>query len=145
MNTNFEPVQTQPNAARATPKRIPLWGVIALAATILSRRWLPHHPDADLTLRTLVSLAPIPIWFGWAWATQKRIRLLDEMQRLMIYEAWFFAGIGTLFALMAAAQLEVARIPLPSWLSRGLDHQGTFFLICFLALLGFLRSKRRFQ
>jgi putative transcriptional regulator len=108
MNENIESVQTPPSVPRGIPKWIPRLGILAAIATILSRRWLPQHADADMMLRTLVALAPIPIWLAWAWATQRRISLLDEMERLMIYEGWFFAGIGTLFVLMGAAQLDLA-------------------------------------
>jgi len=145
MNENIESVQTPPSVPRGIPKWIPRLGILAAIATILSRRWLPQHADADMMLRTLVALAPIPIWLAWAWATQRRISLLDEMERLMIYEGWFFAGIGTLFVLMGAAQLDLAGASLPSWLNYSLSHQGMFFVICILALLGFLRSKRRLQ
>jgi hypothetical protein len=145
MNKSLEPGQTQPSRPRQTSKWIPTWGIVALIATILSRSWLSRHGDADATLKAVVALFPIIFWFIWAGSTARRISLLDEMQRLMVYEAWFFAGIATMFVLMALKQAELAAVSLPDRLNRGLDYQGAFLLMCFLVLGGFVRSKRRFQ
>jgi hypothetical protein len=59
MNKNIEAVQTPPIVNRVIAK----WGVVTVIATIVSRWWLSHHVDADVTLRAVVALAPIPIFF----------------------------------------------------------------------------------
>jgi len=147
MNNNIEPVQTQPSVAHPIPKWIPKWGYAALA-TILSRWWLSHHTDADVTLRAVVALVPIIFWFAVALLAERRMRLLDEMQRQMIYQAWFFAGIGMIFVLMALTQMKLAGDALPEWLkewlNHGLGYQGTLGLMLFLLFVGLMRSNRRF-
>jgi len=141
MNKNSEAIQTPPSV----PRWIPIWAIVAVIAAIISRRWLSHHVDANVTLRTVVAVAPIPIWFMWARSAAQRIHLLDEMQRLIIYKAWFFAGLGTMFVMMALRQVQLAGLHLPEWLSHGLDCESTFLLMAFLVIVGFIWSNRRYK
>ena len=103
MNKNIEAVQTPPIATRPISK----WGIAAFIATIVSRWWLPHHVDADVALRAVVALAPIPIWFMHVRYAAQRMRLVDEMQRLIYYKAWLFAGLGTMFVMIALWQVQL--------------------------------------
>ena len=141
MNKNIEAVQTPPIVTRQIPK----WGIVAVIATIVSRRWLSHHVDADVALRAVVALAPIPIWFMQMRSGAQRIRLLDEMQRLIYYKAWFFAGLGTMFVMMALWQVQLIGLHLPEWLSHGLDYQCTLILMAFLVFVGFIGFNRRYK
>src|ERR1039457_3691990 len=123
MNKNIEAVQTPPIVTRQISK----WGIVAVIATIVSRWWLSHHVDADVTLRTFVAVAPIPIWFVSLRSAAQRIRLVDEMQRLIFHKAWHFAGVGTMFVMIALWQVQLIGLHLPEWLSHGLDYQCTIF------------------
>jgi hypothetical protein len=141
MNKNIEAVQTPPIVTRQIPK----WAIVAFIATIVSRWWLSHHVDADVTLRAVVALAPIPIFFMWVRSAAQRIRLIDEMQQLIYYKAWHFAGLGTMFVMMALWQVQLIGLHLPEWLSHGLDYQCTLILMAFLVFVGFIGFNRRYK
>ncbi len=141
MNKNVEAI----NTPQIVPRQIPKWGIAAFIAAIVSRWWLSHHVDADVALRAVVALAPIPIWFMWARSAARRIHLLDEMQRLIIYKAWCFAGIVTMFVMMALWQVQSIGLHLPEWLSHGLDYESTFILMCSLVFVGFIGFNRRYK
>jgi hypothetical protein len=137
------------NHTRAIPpsvrRWIPKWAIVAVIAAIISQRWLSHHSDADVTLRTLIAILPIPIWLLWARSAAQRIRLLDEMQQLITYKAWFFAGLGTMFVMMALRQVQLAGLHFPEWLNHGLDFGSTFLLMAFLVIVGFVWANRRYK
>lgn len=141
MNKTIEAVQTPPIATRPISK----WGVVAVIATIVSRWWLSHHADADVALRAVVALAPIPIWFVSLRSAEQRIRLLDELQQLIFYKAWHFAGVGTMFVMIALWQVQLIGLHLPDWLSHGLDYQCTIFLMVSLVFVGFKGINRRYK
>jgi hypothetical protein len=141
MNKNIEAVQTPPIVTRPISK----WGIVAVIATIVSRWWLSHHVDADVALRAVVALAPIPIWFMAMRSNAQRIRLVDEMQRLIFYKAWWFAGIGTMFVMIALWQVQLIGLHLPDWLSHGLDYQCTIILMVCLVFVGFIGFNRRYK
>ena len=141
MNKNIEAVQTPPIVTRQIPK----WAILAVIATIVSRQWLSHHVDADVALRAVVALAPIPIWFMQMRSGTQRIRLLDEMHRLIYYKAWFFAGVGTMFVMIALWQVQLIGLHLPEWLSHGLDYQCTLILMAFLVFVSFIGINRRYK
>jgi hypothetical protein len=141
MNKNIEAVQTPPSI----PRRISRWGIVAVIATIVSRWWLSHHVDADIALRAVVALAPIPIWFMQVRSAAQRMRLVDEMQRLIFYKAWLFAGLGTMFVMLALWQVQLIGLHLPEWLSHGLDYQCTIILMAFLVFAGFIGFNRHYK
>ena len=141
MNKKVEAVQTPPIGTRPISK----WGIVAVIATIVTRWWLPHHVDADVALRAVVALAPIPIWFMAMRSGAQRIRLVDEMQRIIFYKAWFFAGLGTMFVMIALWQVQLIGLHLPDWLSHGLDYQCTLILMAFLVFVGFIGFNRRYK
>ena len=141
MNKNIEAVQTPPIVTRPISK----WGIVAVIATIVSRWWLPHHVDAVIALRTVVALAPIPIWFMHVRSAAQRMRLVDEMQRLIYYKAWLFAGLGTMFVMIALWQVQLIGLHLPDCLSHGLDYQCTIILMACLVFVGFIGVNRRYK
>ena len=141
MNKNIEAVQNPPIATRPISK----WGIAAFIATIVSRWWLPHHVDADVALRAVVALAPIPIWFMHVRSAAQRMRLVDEMQRLIYYKAWLFAGLGTMFVMIALWQVQLIGLHLPDWLSHGLDYQCTIILMASLVFVGYMLVNRRYK
>jgi hypothetical protein len=141
MNKNIEAVQTPPIVNRLISKS----GIVAVIATSVSHRWLSHHVDADVALRAVVALAPIPIWFMFVRSGAQRIRLVDEMQQLIFYKAWFFAGSGTMFVMIALWQVQLIGLHLPDWLSHGLDYQCTLILMAFLVFVGYIGFNRRYK
>jgi len=141
MNQNIEAVQTPPIVTRPISK----WGIVAIIATSVSHSWLHHHVDADVALRAVVALAPIPAWIMVVLSFGQRIRLVDEMQRLIYYKAWCFAGIGTMFVMIVLWQVQLIGLHLPEWLSHGLDYQCTLVLMAFLVFVGFIGVNRRYQ
>jgi hypothetical protein len=141
MNKNIEAVQTPPIVTRPISK----WGIVAVIATFVSHQWLPHHVDADVALRAVVALTPIPIWFIAIRSGAQRIRLVDEMQRLIFYKAWFFAGSGTMFVMLALWQVQLIGLHLPDWLSHGLDYQCTIILMTSLVFVGYNWFNRRYK
>jgi hypothetical protein len=142
MNKSFETSQATPSVPRQI---ISKWGTVAVIATIVSRWWLQHHVDADVALRAVVALAPIPAWIMQGLSFGQRIRLVDEMQRLVYYKAWCFAGIVTMFVMMALWQVQSIGLHLPEWLRHGLDYQITLFLMAFLVLVGGIGINRRYK
>jgi len=141
MNKNIEAVQTPPIATRPISKL----AMVAFIATIVSRWWLSHHVGADVALRAVVALAPIPIWFMHVLSIEQRMRLVDEMQRLIFYKAWLFAGLGTMFVMVALWQVQSIGLHLPEWLSHGLDYQCTIILMACLVFVGYFGFNRRYK
>jgi hypothetical protein len=141
VNKNIEAIQTPPSI----PRPIYKWGIVALIATIVSHWWLLHHVDAEVALRAVVALAPIPIWFMAMRSGAQRIRLVDEMQRIIFYKAWVFAGRGTMFVMIALWQVELIGLHLPDWLSHGLDYQCTILLMVSLVFVGYNWINRRYK
>jgi hypothetical protein len=141
MNKNTEVIKTLQTA----PRWIPKWGIAAFIAAIISRHWLSRHVDADVTLRAVVALAPVPVWFMWARSCAQGIRLLDEMKQLITYKAWFFAGLGTMFVMMALRQVQLVGFHLPEWFDQNLNCENTFILMAFLVVVGFIWSNRRYK
>jgi len=141
MNKNIEAVQTPPIVTRPISK----WGIVAVITTTVSHWWLSHHVDADVALRAVVALAPIPIWFVYVRSIAQRMRLVDEMQRLIFYKAWLFAGVGTMFVMIALWQVQLIGLHLPEWLSHGLDYQCTIILMVCLVFAGFIGFNRHYK
>jgi hypothetical protein len=141
MNKNIEAVQTPPIVTRPMSKL----GTVAVITTIVSRWWLSHHVDADVALRAVVALAPVPIWFMSLRSAEQRIRLVDEMKQLIFYKAWHFAGVGTMFVMIALWQVQLIGLHLPVWLSHGLDYQCTILLMVSLVFVGYKWINRRYQ
>lgn len=141
MNKNIEAVQASPS----TPSKIPKWAIVAFIAVEVSRRWLSHHGDADVRLRAVVALAPIPIWFMFMRSSRQRIVLLDELQQLIFYKAWFFAGSGTMFVMIALWQVQLIGLHLPVWCSHGLDYQCTILLMVSLFFVSHNWINRRYK
>jgi hypothetical protein len=125
--------------------RLNAWAGIAVLVSFLSRWWLSQHLDAGGALRTLVALAALVPSLLWARSIAGWMRQLDELQRRIQYEAWFFALIGTVFVQTGLSLLKSAdAIPLGR-LSQGLGWEGAFALMFALYCAGSLLSNRRYQ
>ena len=136
-----EAVQIPPSVAM----RLSAWAGVAVVVSFLSRWWLPHHNDWNVALRTLVALAPIVPSLLWARSIARWMRQLDEMQRRIQYEAWFFAAVGTVFVVTALNLLESGGILRWARLQHGLGWEGAFALMFFLYAVGCAASNRRYQ
>lgn len=128
-----------------TLERLPLWGAVAVGGALISRRWLEHNTDADAIVRAIVSVIPIVFWFIWARFALLRIKVMDEMQQVITYKAWFFAGITTMFVMMALRQFQIAKLNLPEWLTSNMNGDGVFLLMAVLVILSYFRFNRQYQ
>ncbi len=52
------------------------------------------------------------------------MRQLDEMQRRIQYEAWFFAAVGTVFLVTALSLVEATGVPWLGKMRHGLGWEG---------------------
>lgn len=136
-----EAVHTPPSVAL----KLNAWAGVAVIVSFLSRWWLPHHADWNAAARTLVALAPIVPSLLWARSIGNWMRGLDEMQRRIQYEAWFFAAVGTVFFLTALNLVESAGILRMGRLPRGLGWEGAFAGMFFLYCVGCAISNRRYK
>ena len=137
-----------PEAVQAPPSlamKLNAWAGVAVIVSFLSRWWMPHHADRSLILRTLVALAPIVPSLLWARGIARWMRNLDELQRRIQYEAWFFAAVGTVLAITAINLVESAGILRPGKIPHGLGWEGTFALMFFLYCLGCAICNRRYK
>ena len=137
-----------PEAVHTTPRdaiKLTLWAGVAVIVSFLSRWWLPHHADWNTALRTGVALAPIVPSLLWARSLARWMRNLDELQRRIQYEAWFFAAVGTVFVVTALNLVEAAGILRWERLQHGLGWEGAFALMFLLYAVGCAISNRRYH
>jgi uncharacterized membrane protein len=120
-----------------TPPSVPRWilwlGFVAITV-IFSRRWLSQHADASVTLRTMVALSPVPILLMQIRYALGNVRRVDELQELIYYKSWWFAGIAMMFLFVALKQAQLAGLQLPESLSQGFEYDhalGAFALFVF--------------
>ncbi len=125
--------------------RLNLWAGVAVLASFLSRWSMSHHPDWNVVLRTSVALAPILPSLLWAQSIARWVRTLDELQRRIQSEAWFFAAMGTVFALTSLDLLGPAGIQRPARLEHGWGWEGAFAMMFFLYCLGCVIFNRRYK
>ena len=136
-----EAVQTTPGEAL----KLNAWAGIAVVVSFLSRWWLAQHAGSNDLLRTGVALAPLLPSLLWARSLSGWIRRLDEMQRRIQYEAWFFAAMGTVFALTAMQLTGTAQAARPGKMALGLGWEGVFALMFLLYCAGCVISNRRYR
>lgn len=136
-----EAVQTPPSVAI----KINAWAGVAVIVSFLSRWWLPLHGDWNVALRTLAALAPIVPSLLWARSIARWMRQLDEMQRRIQYEAWFFAAMGTVILVTSVHLVESAGILRLGRMPHGLGWEGAFAAMFFLYCVGCAISNRRYK
>lgn len=95
-------------------------------------------------VRTAVALAPIVPSLLWARDITRWMRSLDELQRRIQAEAWFFAAVGTVLAITALNLIESAGILRLGKLPHGLGWEGAFSMMFFLYCVGRILSNRRY-
>ncbi len=139
-NTLPEAVQT----SSITAIKLNAWAGVAVLVSFLSRWWLPHHPEAGGVVRTLVALAPLIPSLLWARSITRWMRGLDELQRRIQHEAWFFAAMGTVFVVTAVNLMQTAGILNPGRWPQGLGWEGAFALMFLLYSAGCAIANRRY-
>ena len=106
---------------------------------------MQHHSDWNLVLRTGVALAPIIPSLLWARSIARWMRQLDELQRRIQYEAWFFAAVGTVFVMTALNLSNSAETFASRRMPHGLGWEGAFAAMFFLYCVGCAVSNRRYK
>src|SRR5579862_6580781 len=82
----------------ATAFKINVWPAMAILISVLGRCYVSKH-NPDTPVRVAISLLPLLPSALYAWAIGRWVRALDELQRRIQHEAWFFAMTGTIFVL----------------------------------------------
>jgi|GEM_PF-505223 len=136
-----EAVQTSPSEAI----KLSGWAGVAVIVSFGSRWWLQHHADWNDVLRTGVALAPIVPSLLWVRSITRWMQRLDELQRRIQYEAWFFAAMGTVFLMTALNLSNSAGTLGPVRMRNGLGWEGAFAAIFFLYCIGCALSNRRYK
>jgi hypothetical protein len=137
-----------PEAVRTSPSdalKLNLWAGVAVIVSFLSRGWLAHHADWKAVLRAGVALAPIVPSLLWARSIAHWMRNLDELQRRIQYEAWFFAAVGTVFVETALNLVGAAGALRLERMQHGLGWEGAFALMFLLYCVGAAISNRRYR
>ena len=122
------------------------WAFVAVLAAQPAHWMLPAHPeDWWAGVRALLALAPLLPGFLWMRSVWRWINSLDEMQRLIQYEACFISAVGTIFLSTALGLLNQVGVIQSVRLRNGLGWEGTFALMVCLYLIGCVTSNRRYQ
>jgi hypothetical protein len=124
--------------------RLNAWAFTAIIVASLGR-WLIHDSNPEPALRAAITLAPLIPTAFYVRAIARWLGRLDELQRRVQYEAWFFATAGTILVVTALNLLAANGIPLGSRLAGGLGWEGTYALALSLWMCGCVISNRRYQ
>jgi hypothetical protein len=84
---------------------------LLFCGSVLMTTWLLDRLSPGSGLRLAVLLMPAPLFVLFAVAALRSFAACDERQRGLLIEALTFGFILTLFALIAAELLELARVP----------------------------------
>lgn len=136
-----EAVQMRPSVAI----KLSAWAGIAVIVSFLSRWWLSRHGGANDVLRSIVALAPIFPGILWARTVMRWVRQLDELQRQIQYEAWFFATMGTVFTITILGLVASAGVLQSARIQEGLGWEGAFAVMFLLYCAGCVLSSRRYK
>jgi len=128
----------------ATAVKLNAWALVALLASAFAH-WFVRRPDLGGSLRAAVALAPLVPSLLYVRAIARWIRSLDELQRHIQLEAWFFATTGTIFVATALSLLGGTGVLRGTRFAGGLGWEGTYALTFFLWVLGCAISNRRYR
>lgn len=124
--------------------RLNAWAFVALLAAQPAHWVVPLHPDWPSTLRGSLVLLPLLPGFLWMRSIWRWINSLDEMQRIIQYEACFVAAAGTVFLSAALEMLTGAHVIQSVRFQWGLGWEGTFASLVFLYIVGCVVANRRY-
>jgi hypothetical protein len=124
--------------------KLNIWTAVAIFLAALGR-WLLQETDLAPEIRAGVLLVPlIPSGF-YVLAIFRWIRGLDELQRRIQHEAWFFSTVGTILVLTALNLLSPSGALANSRLAHGLGWEGRYALSLLLWVIGCFVATRRYQ
>src|SRR6476620_7570998 len=72
-----------------TALRLNAWGAVSVLVAALSR-WFLRETDSHIVMRGVISVVPLFPSVMHVGAIARWIRTLDELQRRLQHEAWFF-------------------------------------------------------
>lgn len=84
---------------------------LLFCSSVLMATWLLDRLSLGPQLRLTVLLMPLPLFVLFVLAALRSFAAYDERQRALLIEALTFGFILTLFAIIAAELLELARVP----------------------------------
>jgi hypothetical protein len=120
------------------------WAAVAILVSAFGH-WFLRKPNLDALLRATISLAPLVPSFLYVRTIARWMRALDELQRRIQNEAWFFAATGTIFIMTALNLLAGCGLLQGGRLGGGLGWEGIYALTFFLWALGCVIANRRYQ
>ena len=135
-----EAVQT----SYTTAFKINIWAAVTILISAWGRWYLSKH-NPDPIIRVGISLLPLFPSALYVWAIGRWVRTLDELQRRIQQEAWFFATTGTIFVLTILNLLAANGVLAGSRLSQGLGWEGTYVVTFIFWVVGCIISNRRYQ
>ncbi len=142
MNTYLVPDSVR--ISYGTALKLNAWAIVAVFLSAFGHWYLSKGDSGPLT-RGMISLLPLAPSFLYARAIAHWIRALDELQRRIQHEAWFFATAGAIFVLTALNLLQASGVLAGSRLAHGLGWEGTYAITFLLWVVGSVLSNRRYQ
>jgi hypothetical protein len=120
------------------------WAAVAILTSAFGH-WYLRTPNLATLLRAAITLAPLVPSLLYVRAIARWVRTLDELQRRIQHEAWFFATTGTIFVETALSLLAGNGLLQRSRFAGGLGWEGMYALTLFLWCLGCVLANRRYQ
>ncbi len=119
-----------------------VFGVFAIWALVyVAARGLLELESLGWWPRSVVALAPVPVFALVLWNLAKAVTGMDELERRIQLEALAFAFPMTLLLIMTLGLLEIAKgLNRDDWIYR---HVWPMFFI--LSFAGLARAKRRYE
>ena len=120
------------------------WLGVAGAVGVYSRVLLERYPESGPVLKWLLTLSPFLPTLLYVRTARRAIRVMDELQRRIMMEAWLFAAIGTVFVSTAINVLHENGL-LVVLFQPGLGLPGTMVIMFLLLMLGGFIANRRYR
>jgi hypothetical protein len=133
------------NTSWVTAFKLNAWAVVAVI-TLNVARIIQREFDVGTPLRAILALAPMVPSFLYIRSIARWIRGLDELQRRIQYEAWFFATTGTLLVATSLQLLFASGVPVfGGRFATGLGWEEMFACVFVLWMLGCVLVNRRYR
>lgn len=120
------------------------WLALCAAVYVIAVNLVRHHPDWGAGWRATVMLTPILPGLLALRTGLRLLREMDELQRRIQLEGWFFAAIGTVIVstvinVCNAQGLEVR------WMAQGLQVGGAYLTMFCLWGIGTMIANLRYR
>jgi hypothetical protein len=121
-----------------------IWLAVTTATYLVTLFLVQHFKEWSPLVQVSVTLLPVLPGLMYLGKGLRLLRQMDELQRRIQLEAWFFAAIGTV---IVSAVINVFNAHGLVWetFPHGLEIGGTYLLMFFLWTLGVAFSTRRYQ